>query len=461
MQHGVSHDDMEPGVMMAQSPSRVPWVYSASMLLGIWLVTTPFTLDLGSRALAWSDALSGVLVLCIAGLTLLLPRRHSWVFFGVAAVGIWLLLAPLFFWSPTAAGYLNDTLVGAMLITFAVIVPMGMPMGGPETPPGWTYNPSSWPQRAPVIALGLVGFFISRYLTAYQLGHIDSAWDPFFGGSTTGTEAVLDSDVSRMWPISDAGLGAVTYLLEVLSGFMGDRKRWRTMPWMVAMFGVLVVPLGIVSTVLIMLQPLAVGTWCTLCLVSAAAMAVMIPLTLDEVVAMLQFMSQKKREGVGYWHTFWYGGTPAGAVEGQEEIGTARAWSPREMLRGFTVTWQMSLCTALGIWMLFAPSVVGCTGAMADSSILVGALVVIASLVAMAEVGRPARWLNLVFGAWLIAAVWFLDGGTTGGRINAAVVGLVISLASIPLGTWHERYGRAERAAKWTPLKRTHHHARA
>ncbi|MEJ7793846.1 MAG: hypothetical protein WKF65_17945 [Gaiellaceae bacterium] len=39
-----------------------------------------------------------------------------------------------------------------------------------------------------------------------------------------------------------------------LSGFMGGTNRWRTMPWMVLMFFILVVPLGIVSIVLVILQ---------------------------------------------------------------------------------------------------------------------------------------------------------------------------------------------------------------
>ena len=49
-------------------------------------------------------------------------------------------------------------------------------------------------------------------------------------------------------------------------------------------FGILVVPLGVVSITLIVLQPIAVGAWCTPCLIAAAAMLVMISLTLDEVV---------------------------------------------------------------------------------------------------------------------------------------------------------------------------------
>src|ERR687897_3053011 len=90
---------------------------------------------------------------------------------------------------------------------------------------------------------------------------------------------------------------------------MGGRNRWRTMPWMVLMFGVLVVPLGVVSIVLIILQPVAVGAWCTLCLITAAAMLIMIAPAIDEVVAMGQFLIGARREGKPFWRTFWVGGT--------------------------------------------------------------------------------------------------------------------------------------------------------
>lgn len=199
-----------------------------------------------------------------------------------------MLFAPLVFWSSDAGAYANDTLVGALVIAFSVLIPMMpsrahhevMMAPGPDTPPGWSYNPSDWMQRGPIIAMAFVGFFLSRYLAAYQLGHIAYPWDPFFGD---GTRRVLDSEVSKAWPISDAGLGAVSYMLEALSGFMGGRNRWRTMPWMVLMFGVLVVPLGIVSIVLVILQPVAVSAWCTLCLITAVAMLIM-PLRLLNVV---------------------------------------------------------------------------------------------------------------------------------------------------------------------------------
>lgn len=139
-----------------------------------------------------------------------MPRYDFYGRWGVALVGTWLQFAPLFFWAPTAAAYINATLVGALAITLSILVPMmpgmahhmAMMQPGPDIPPGWTYNPSTWHQRAPMIGLAFVGWPLSRYLAAYQFGYIDRIWEPFFGD---GTVRVLTSEMSKMWPLSDAG----------------------------------------------------------------------------------------------------------------------------------------------------------------------------------------------------------------------------------------------------------------
>src|SRR3546814_12620771 len=75
------------------------------------------------------------------------------------------------------------------------------------------------------------------YTTLFQsqLGHIDTAWEPFFAGSLSdprnGTEEIITSDMSKAWPIPDGGLGTISYVLEILMAVMGTRDRWRTMPW--------------------------------------------------------------------------------------------------------------------------------------------------------------------------------------------------------------------------------------
>ncbi|MEO8198679.1 MAG: vitamin K epoxide reductase family protein, partial [Thermoanaerobaculia bacterium] len=442
--HAASHTQdptpMSPG-------GGAVWPHFANMTLGLWLITGAFALGLRSSALQVSDVASGVLVILLAALSLShRPFWKLWAPWANSLVGLWLLFAPLAFWAPTAAAYSNDTLVGALVVVFAILAP-GMPMApgmsmepGPDVPPGWSYNPSSWTQRAPIIALALIGFFLSRQMTAFQLGHVPTLTDPFFG---IGTQRVLTSDVSRAFPIPDAGLGAFAYMIEFLMGFMGDKRRWRTMPWMVTFFGILVVPLGIVSITLIILQPLAVGAWCTPCLVAASAMLVMITLTLDEVAAMCQFLIQARREGQPFWRAFWLGGT----LRNLPVTGPVRpdVVSVKAMFWGVAMPWNLLLSVGLGVWLVVTPSVFGITGAAAHSEQLAGALIVTATVIALADVGRAARFANILFGAWVIAAPWILRGATSASRWSDAIAGILVILLSFRRGSIGERYGSFER----------------
>ncbi|CCF85042.1 conserved membrane hypothetical protein [Nitrolancea hollandica Lb] len=428
----------------------VRWTPFASIALGLWLITSPVTFGYRSPAMAWSDIISGLLVVIFAAVSVF-PGR-GWTQWANAVVGIWLLFAPLVFCAPDPAAYINDTLIGALVIAFSILIP-GMPgmrmLPGPEVPPGWSYNPSSWFQRAPVIALGIVSFVIARYLAAFQLGYIDQVWDPFFG---EGTRRALTSSVSHAWPVSDAGLGALAYLLEVLSGFMGDRLRWRTMPWMVLMFGVLVIPLGLTSIILVILQPVAVGTWCTLCLITALTMLIMIPLAVDEVVAMGQFLAQVHRERQPFWTNFWRGGTMVGgAAEEAITYQTPAREIIASVVRGVTLPWNLVVSALIGLWLMAAPAVLGARDLSAGNDYLVGPLITVVAVIAMAEVLRPGRYVNIILGLWLIAAPWFLAGANAATIWNDGIAGLALILLSLPLGPVRQRYGGWTQVARWTP----------
>jgi uncharacterized membrane protein len=348
------------------------------------------------------------------------------------------------------AAYNNDTLVGALVIAFSVLVPMmpGMSMAGmmgkPDIPPGWNYCPSTWLQRMPIAAMGVIGFLISRYLTAYQLGHIDVAWDPFFN---PGTAAVITSDASKAWPIPDAGLGGIAYMAEILMAVMGNKRRWRTMPWMVLMFGFLVVPLGGVSIFFIIFQPIIIGTWCTLCLVAALAMVVMIPYSLDELVAMGQFMLDAKRRGKPLWRVFWMGDSmDGGSVDKSKEFRGSYANMLAEMVDGTTLPWTMAVSTLLGIWLLFTRLTFDTAGAMAASDHLIGALLVTFSVMAMAEVARPIRFINATFGLWLLAAPWLLGGVSSNGAVwNSILTGILLIALALPRGEIKNSYATWDR----------------
>lgn len=449
---GQRESTKEPMVRMAvehYAPYR--WVHAAIAALALWLIFSPFTLGYSSKALVWSDVISGCVTLLLSAMAL--KRTRGLVSWLISIVGLWLLFAPLAFWSPNAAAYTNDTLIGALLIAFGLIIPMGMKMSGTEIPPGWSYNPSAWPQRVPVVALAFVSFLVAHYMAAFQLGYISSVWDPFFGRQT---EQVLTSKVSRAWPISDAGLGAMTYMIEFLMGLMGDQRRWRTMPWMVAGFGFVVVPLGIVSITLVMMQPVVVGAWCSPCLFTAAAMLLMIPLSLDEVVAMIQCIVRKKREGHSAWRVFWLG------AQMEDDTPTWPAtrpvvWKPRGMLWGFTNTWTLWLSVVIGIWLMMAPAFfgIGIRESAANSDHVVGALIVVVSIIALAEVARPVRFLNIPLGVWLLITPWFLSGATRSSQWNGALMGLATILLSLPLGKLRDHYGKYDSVVIWSPRRTT------
>ena len=183
--------------------------------------------------------------------------------------------------------------------------------------PPWRRNPSAWSQRVPICLLAGVATVIAAYMALYQWRLVDGVWDPVFGDQT---QRVLDSDVShrmRSWiGIPDAALGALGYFGDVVFGLAGSTRRWQYRPWMVILFGLDVIPLGIVSVILVVLQGTVVGAWCFLCLVTAVISLALIALAYDEVWSTLVYLRRvwrSSRDPRVLWLTFWGRATPAAA----------------------------------------------------------------------------------------------------------------------------------------------------
>ena len=382
----------------------------------------------------------------------------GWARWGAGLVGFWLLCAPLIFWAPSAAGYLNDTLVGMLIIGFAVCtrptpgVANVAAETGPNVPPGWDFNPSGWLQRMPVIALAFVGFLISRYLCAYQLGHIDAVWDPFFTGVASdpqnGTEEIITSSFSEAWPVPDAGLGAMTYALEILTGIMGSTRRWRTMPWLVMLFGIMIVPLGAISILFIIIQPILLGTWCTLCLIAAAAMLIQIPYSLDELVATSAFLYRRKKQGRPFLRILFTGDTDEGTAEKIERSEFERTVGTiiKDLVGGgVTFPIGLVLCVPIGIWLMFTRMTLGAEGGMANADHLIGALVITVVVTALAETGRAFRYVLIPLGGALFVTPFIYSVGAMAIASSIFSGALLIGL-SLPKGNIHNRYGLWDKA---------------
>jgi len=116
------------------------WAHFLNLGLGLWLITSPPILGYPDGPMTLSNIASGALVMLFSLMSL--SRHMAWARFANAGVGVWLLFAPLVFWAPTAAGYLNDTLVGALVIGFSFLVRPAPGVGvaarttGPDVPPG-------------------------------------------------------------------------------------------------------------------------------------------------------------------------------------------------------------------------------------------------------------------------------------------------------------------------------------
>lgn len=430
------------------------WANFFNIGLGFWLFSSPFSMGYQSEALIINDIVCGFLVI-IFGSRSLSPhprkRNSRWM---LGAIGLWLTMAPLVFWAPTPAAYLNDTLIGALIIAFSMLVrptPGLSPIAtqsGPDIPPGWEFSPSDWFQRIPIIVLAFIGFYISRYLTAYQLGHIDSVWDPFFSGTESepiknGTEEIITSSVSKAWPVPDAGLGALTYLLEILTGIMGSRARWRTMPWLVLIFGFMIIPLGVVSITFIIIQPIILDTWCTLCLLAATAMLLQIPYSFDEIVATIQFLSRRAKAGKPWLLIVFTGDTEEG--ERKKPIGDNFAQNKSKMLSemlagGVSAPWTLCLCAITGIWLMSTRLILGTDGTMANADHLIGALVLTISITAFAEVMRSVRFLNIFLGMALFITPFVLTDNILS-IVSSLIAGALLVLLSFPRGKIYSSYG--------------------
>lgn len=434
-----------------QTHARFLWAHFFTAALGCWLMVAPAVLGYSSAVMLWSDQIAGAAIVVLGLLALswrLAPVR--WV---TGLVGVWLLLAPLLFWAPDAAAYLNGMLVGAATIALATASrppPGTSPVAartGPGIPDGWTVSPSSWLQRIPIIALAFVGLFCSMYMTSYQLGYIDHAWDPFFGdASATGTERVIGSDISEAFPVPDAGLGAVVYLLEILLGIIGSTQRWRTMPWVVAAFGVLIVPLGIVSITFIVIQPIIIGSWCALCLLAAAAMLLQIAYSANELVATGQFLQRRWQAGEPLLRTFFRGdtdtgGRPARADDFERPAGAV----VRDMIsEGVSLPWSLAASAAVGVWLMFTRVSVGAEGTAADLDHLIGALAIAAAVIACGEVARPVRYVNMLLGL-VLAAGSLIIWPAVPVMLSSVLCGVLLTVLALPRGPVHGRYGRWER----------------
>ncbi|MEN9653889.1 MAG: hypothetical protein RL235_1, partial [Chlamydiota bacterium] len=227
-----------------------------------------------------------------------------------------------------------------------------------EYDPIFTKTPSSFGQRWFMAIIALIATGLALYLGLYQWRMIPSAYDPLF---QDGTMRVLDSDVShtitRWIRIPDAMLGVLAYLSDAIFAMAGSDQRWRDRPWLVMIFGIDVIPLGIVSIVLVILQGTVVGHWCTFCLATAIVSLLLILFSYNEVwtsIVYLYHLWQQTRSRREVWNAFWGSPSDAALKAAVKTLKELPRHAPR-MQPSFRWIdhWPRILEIMIGIWLIF------------------------------------------------------------------------------------------------------------
>jgi hypothetical protein len=164
-----------------------------------------------------------------------------------------------------------------------------------------------------------------------------------------------------------------------------------------------------VSITFIIIQPILIGTWCTLCLLGAAAMLLQIAYAFNELVATGGFLLRRRQAGAPLLKIFFTGDTDSGRREAEDE--SFQQAGPRTLLRGAFTTgvnlpWNLALCLLVGAWLMFTRVTLGAEGAMADWDHFTGAMVIAVTVVAMAGAARPLRWLLLPLALIPLVTPW-------------------------------------------------------
>ena len=198
-----------------------------------------------------------------------------------------------------------------------------------------------------------------------------------------------------------------------------------------------------------MISPILIGALCALCIIQALVTVAMIPFSIDEVLATLQYLRRAKQAGEPFWRTFWLGGpsltedqTPAKDLD--RPFGVVLK---DFLVGGMSYPWTLVATVLLGMVLMTTPFLVSVGEPLYFSNHIAGCLAIMIAVTAMAEVVRPVRWLNAIVGGWVAASPFVMEGGSSAAMALDLAVGLALVALSLPRGRRSgEHYGGWDRA---------------
>lgn len=91
---------------------------TVNIILGGWLVFSPFILNYSSSAARWTQVTFGVFILLLAGLRFLVPKLE-WASWFIGLCALWLIVAPFLLSYELSVAYWNEVITGIIIATIA------------------------------------------------------------------------------------------------------------------------------------------------------------------------------------------------------------------------------------------------------------------------------------------------------------------------------------------------------
>jgi len=98
------------------------WESGTNILLGLWLVLSPFFFGYASGAELGSDMLAGAAIALLAAFRTFQRDVGDWADWLTALLGVWVILSPwIIGFSNNQAHTFNNVMVGAIVLAFALV----------------------------------------------------------------------------------------------------------------------------------------------------------------------------------------------------------------------------------------------------------------------------------------------------------------------------------------------------
>src|SRR3989344_2355916 len=88
--------------------------------------------------------------------------------------------------------------------------------------------------------------------------------------------------------------------------------------------------------------------------------------------------------------------------------------------------WAQAISLCLGIWLMAAPDALGYFDPARTQDHILGPIIASVGCMAMWEVARTLRWINLFLGFWLVLSPWILAFEQRA-LVNSMAVGIFLS----------------------------------